>query len=384
VGKFRSDLYGVYGEAQLDFGADRLGLVGYTVGEEWFPESGTQAYAYYEHEFGKLGLVARGGYGRFLESLRTGASLSLRRRFGESFVEAEVVRATGGGEGVNFYLSVPFGPSHVSSPTAVRLRPAPYFLADYWSTPHARGDYLRGDHDLASFRGELTGPYLSSHAGRLLGRAAQASKHWPLAPSFEGTSGLMRIPTADVAPEGTIAIGAAFIDRDHCKAKVRTSVVPLYGAIGFLPGLEIVGRLSILHDVEPPFPDWPYGMDRAFHLHYRVVRQSRWMPAIAVGMQDVQYGTRTTYIGKATYIVGTWQEGRWRFHLGAGRNRLVDVFGGVEYDLGGHRVHLMAEYDGSYTNAGARVFLGDWGSLDVGALGLSRLCGAVVLRKSLQ
>jgi len=122
-------------------------------------------------------------------------------------------------------------------------------------------------------------------------------------------------------------------------------------------------------------------LDRSFHLHYRILKPTKELPAIAIGAQDIRFGTRTTYIGRAEYIVATWTQERWRLHLGAGQHRLEGVFGGIDYDLlGHHKIHLLAEYDTQYFNFGARMFLGKWGNIDIGTLGASKLCGAVVLR----
>jgi hypothetical protein len=385
VGLLREGIYGWYGEMQWDLGTDRLGVVGSALGDHLGGAEATQAFGYYEREFGALALTTRIGYGRFLESGQSGGAVSLVRRFGESSVGGQAVRNSEGDEGLNFWVQVPFGPHRASDPAALRLRTAPFLEEDYHSNAIAQGDYLQGDYDLRRFRGELTAPYVRAHGERIVGGASPREQpSWPVAPSFEGTSGLLRIPTADVAPDGQVSLGVAWIDRNHSKATARTSVMPLYGSLGLLPNLEIVTRLSILHDVESDFRDWPYAMDRSFSLHYRVLRQTKSMPAVAIGAQDVQFGTRSSYIGRAEYVVGTWQQGDWRLHMGAGKDRLGSVFGGLDWNLWRHRAHLMAEYDGDYVNVGARLFLGSWGSVDVGALGLSGLSGAVVFHTLLR
>jgi hypothetical protein len=109
------------------------------------------------------------------------------------------------------------------------------------------------------------------------------------------------------------------------------------------------------------------------------------MPAVAIGAQDLEWGTGGTVIGRANYLVASWQQDdRWRLHAGAGTGRLSGIFGGAEYMLTGSRLDLMAEYDGKYVNLGARKYLGSWGSIDVGALGLSGLGGSIALHTPLK
>ena len=160
-----------------------------------------------------------------------------------------------------------------------------------------------------------------------------------------------------------------------------TDAMPTFIGAGFLPNLELVGRLTFFHDVKAF--NWPYNLDRSFNVHYRACGQRGWLPAVAIGAQDVSYGTTTSYLGKAEYIVGTWERADWRLHLGAGSGRFDPVFAGVEYAVAGeHEIHLMTEYDSDFVNAGVR-FIGDWGSVDVGLLGMSRLTGAVTFETTL-
>jgi hypothetical protein len=387
VGKLRDGIYGWYGEAQQDWGSDRLGLVGSSIGDDFSDANATQAFGYYEHEFGALGLTARLGYGTFLESRDQGVSLALERRYGESTVTTEAVRSNNGGHGLGVLISVPFGPTEASAPSDLRLRLAPSFREDYHSTPSAQGDYLQGDWDLRTFRGDLTAPYIATHADQVFGRPQQEPEQptWPIGMSWEGTSGLMRIPTADVLPDGTMALGSAYIDRHHSKTDPRSSEEPVFFGLGFLPNVELVGRLTFLPDMRSPYWSNPYSLDRSYDVHWRVLRQSGSMPAVAIGAQDLEWGTGGTVIGRANYLVASWQQDdRWRLHAGAGTGRLSGIFGGAEYMLTGSRLDLMAEYDGKYVNLGARKYLGSWGSIDVGALGLSGLGGSIALHTPLK
>ncbi len=388
-GRFEDQLHGFYAEARTDTDEHQVGLVG-SLTERGFHvnpfEAYDSAFAYYQYDWGKMGLKTRLGYGQFLESGDLGVTLSLRRRFGESTIEARAIRTDEGDEGLTFELSLPLGPRQVSSPEDVRLRPNPRARVDYTSNFNAQGDYLRGSHDLESFRGELSPAYVGAHGQRLAHDDRSAVKsEWPAAPSFEGNSGLMRVPTADVAPDGRLFAGISYFDRDHSKvAADDTDAMPTFIGAGFLPNLELVGRLTFFHDVKAFH--WNYNLDRSFNAHFRLNRQrGDWFPAFAVGAQDVTFGTNASYLGDAEYIVGTLRRDSMRAHLGVGSGKFDPLFAGFEMAVeNGSRLHLMAEYDSDYVNAGARWFLEDWGTASIGLLGLKDLTGSVTFQTELR
>ena len=193
----------------------------------------------------------------------------------------------------------------------------------------------------------------------------------------------MRIPTADAIADGTLLAGISYMDREHSKViSDDTDAMPVFVGAGFLPNLELIGRLTFFHDVKAF--DWPYNLDRSFNVHYRLMPQKGWTPAVAIGAQDVTFGTTTSFLGKAEYVVGSWEHADWRLHLGAGSGRYDPAFAGVEWAVPGrHRVHLMTEYDSEFVNAGVRL-LEDWGSVNLSLLGMSELTGAVSLNTQLR
>jgi hypothetical protein len=388
VGKFEEGFYGWYGELQWDQQEHRLGLVANNVSDslQIGSDSRSQAFGYYEYEAGKLGLTARVGYGRFVDSNSNGALLSLQRRFGESVVAAEAVRGEGGAEALNFRLSVPLGPTVASSPSALRLRSDTAFKAEYMSNLALQGDYLQNGQDLASFRGELSAPYVEQQVSRVLGERGEdeIAAQWPTSQSHEGTSGLIRIPTADVIPDGTLLAGVSYMDAEHSRVVTATTdAIPVFVGIGLLPNLELVGKVTIFNDVTAF--DWNVNTDRSFNAHYRLLQQRGNRPAVAIGAQDVTFGTTSSYLGKAEYVVGTWAAERYRLHLGWGKKRLDGPFGGVEYALRpDRRLQVMMDYDTEFCSLGLRGFVSKWVTLDVSLLGLSDLGGAVVFRTELK
>jgi hypothetical protein len=385
VGRFSETLTGYYGELQWQAQRHRLGVVGSATSEDLDVNLDRgQAVGYYEYDWGELGLRARAGYGQFADNRQRGAFLSLRRQFGESVVAAEALRMNDGTEALNVRLSVPIGPKIAAAPQAVRLRSDRAFDIAYMSNLGVQGNYLQYGQDLDSFRGELSAPYLQHHSDRLADTASRsAASRWPSSLTTDGTSGLIRIPTADVIPDGALLMGASYMDRAHSRLRTASNAIPLMVGIGLLPNLELVGKLTILDDVDAY--DWGFNMDRSFNAHYRLLRQRGLLPALAVGAQDVMFATTASYLGEAQYVVGTWEVGRLRLHCGVGTDRLDGVFGGLDYDLlGNHRLHLMADYDTEFVNAGLRAFFGNTLSVDIDVLGMTGLSGALIFHRQLR
>ncbi len=389
VGKFDDLAHGYYGELRTDSDAHQFGLVGTLVSSEsgFDPtDRAAGATAYYQYDWGDAGLNTRLSYGQFTESGERGATLSLRRRYGESVIEARANRTDDGRESLAFEISLPLGPRRAAEPEQLRLRSDRAFRFDYVSSVAVRGDYLQGPQDLESFRGELSPAYLQRQGARLAEREDRPSDTtWPVAPSYEGTSGLIRIPTADVAADGELFAGVSYLNREHSKvAGDDTDAMPTFLGFGFLPNLELVGRLTFFYDAKAY--DWDYNLDRSFNVHYRLNRQrGEWFPAIAVGAQDVMFGTHVSYLGEGEYAVATWEHDRLRGHLGVGSGRYEPVFGGLEWSIGGENAaHAIAEYDSDYVNAGMRWFMEDWGTASISLLGMRNVTGSLTFRTHLR
>jgi len=162
-----------------------------------------------------------------------------------------------------------------------------------------------------------------------------------------GGTGLMEIPNARIMEDGVIRAGI-------------TQALPYrwYAlGMGVLPGLELSGRLTQLTNV-PVTTMIGYGSykDKAFDIKYQILPESRWFPALAVGLQDF-HGTK---LFAAQYLVMSRQIYPFDFTVGIGRQRLaglsmplskkislledVGLFAGVQVALH-NRLHFMAEYN---------------------------------------
>ncbi|MEW6668925.1 MAG: YjbH domain-containing protein [Thermodesulfobacteriota bacterium] len=161
-------------------------------------------------------------------------------------------------------------------------------------------------------------------------------------PANWGGTGLMEIPTARILDDGTIRLGVA-------------QALPFRwytGGMGVFPGLEFSGRLTQVTNIQAVELGPGYGSvkDKAFDAKYQVLPESKWLPALAVGLHDF-LGTKQF---EAQYMALSRQIFPFDFTMGVGRKRLhgaslpgidqLGVFGGVEVAL--HpRLNLLAEYN---------------------------------------
>jgi len=358
VGRFDTRLRGAFGEAQLELGDGRAGVRLAQLGRDDWDFDIPMWLGYYEHEFGDLGLTLRATGGQFADYIDPTGLVELDRRFGESTLRAGITVHSPVREGI-VQVTVPFGPRRVDDPRPLRLRASDYLALSYFTDSGTPGtEMLRGDHDLRAFRGELTGPYLTAESRRQAGqRRAISGQSWIPGPSHEGISGLIRIPTADVIPDGSYRVGVSFIDSDYTRGahSGRSDMIPTFVNVGLLPGLELGFRLSIFPDVEPlRFPNWHYSTDRSVFAHYQLWPQHGNVPAVAIGAQDISFRDDAEVVGRAEYIVATQQLGDLRIHLGRGTKRLSGLFGGAEYRLS-PTLAVIGEYDTDWFNYGLRA-----------------------------
>jgi membrane-associated phospholipid phosphatase len=166
-----------------------------------------------------------------------------------------------------------------------------------------------------------------------LARAAE-----PVAlPSSTGQTGLIAMPDARLAPDGTWRTGYAYLRPYHA----------LWSSLTAMPWLEGSFRYTRIEHV-PGFPDRPdtsYGdyKDKTFDLKLRVLDERAIWPQIALGAQDVGGGTG---IFSAYYVVASKRIGDLDLTLGYGKDRIDGAFGGVRWlPQGLPRWSVVAEYD---------------------------------------
>lgn len=164
-----------------------------------------------------------------------------------------------------------------------------------------------------------------------------------------GQTGLVSMPDARVETDGTMRFGLSY----------SAPYTALWGSVTFLPRLELSARYTEIDSV-PGFEnnsDFGDFKDKAFDAKLLLLRESRLLPAISIGVQDY-LGTR---LFAAEFVALSKQIGDFDFTAGYGRKRIDGAFGGVRYrpswlpNLG-----LVAEYD-------ANDYANDYRASDSGA-----------------
>jgi membrane-associated phospholipid phosphatase len=154
-------------------------------------------------------------------------------------------------------------------------------------------------------------------------------------PSVSGQAGLISMPDARFAPEGTWRSGISFLRPYEA----------LWSNATVFPWLEGSFRYTRIYHV-PGFPegsDTAYGdyKDKSFDAKLRLLPERGLWPQVAVGVQDIAGGTG---IFRAAYGVASKRLGDLDLTLGYGNERIDGFFGGARWSLG-QNWSLVAEYD---------------------------------------
>ncbi|HKA39544.1 MAG TPA: YjbH domain-containing protein, partial [Burkholderiales bacterium] len=191
----------------------------------------------------------------------------------------------------------------------------------------------------------------------LIAALGWAGPVWPQAASTTGQTGLINMPDARVAPDGTLRFGYSYAD----------PYATIWTSITFLPRIELSGRVTrVLRVPEPTFGD-TYGdfKDKAIDGKLVLVEEGKWWPQFTLGGQDF-IGTR---VFPAWYAVASKRLGDFDFTVGYGGDRIDGVFGGVRYRPSAlPNWALVAEYD-------ANNYPQDFGAAMSGAANLKKSPG---------
>jgi len=103
---------------------------------------------------------------------------------------------------------------------------------------------------------------------------------WPQAASTTGQTGLINMPDARIAPDGTLRFGYGFAE----------PYPTLWSSITMLPRLELSARYTRIMGV-PAFPNDPaadFGdyKDKSFDGKFVLFREGSWVPQLSIGAQD--------------------------------------------------------------------------------------------------
>jgi hypothetical protein len=203
--------------------------------------------------------------------------------------------------------------------------------------------------------------------------------------SLGGMTGLVNIPTAQTLEDGALRFGVSFIDKRWAYGERGTSHNTSYAlSLGFLANLELSFRASVwegsrfLEGVDAP------KIDRMGSARFRMLREDRWLPALAVGITDVR-GTRYHH---ALYVVGTKTLRKSGEHLAAAlsvgygaktlraaRHVLDGSFGGIEVTAFS-RLSVLLDFDTEKWNSGIRLGVSRFAAT-VALLGLDTFSGGM-------
>jgi len=188
---------------------------------------------------------------------------------------------------------------------------------------------------------------------------------WPWAASAQqastiGQTGLINMPDARVAPDGTLRFGYSFAE----------PYPTLWTSVTMLPRLELSARYTrVMGYPEPTFGS-TYGdfKDKAFDGKFVLVEEGGWLPQLAIGAQDF-LGTK---VFPAGYLVANKRLGDFDFTLGYGNQRIDGLFGGMRYRPKAlENWAFVAEYD-------ANDYSRDPGAAQSGAASIKKGPGAAV------
>jgi hypothetical protein len=139
-------------------------------------------------------------------------------------------------------------------------------------------------------------------------------------PNVTGQSGLVYMPDARIAEEGTLRFGASNSDPYSI----------LWSSVTLLPRVEFSARFTKYDRVpgdssNPEFGDF---RDKSFDAKGVLLEESRYIPQLSIGLQDFT-GTR---VSKAEFLALSKRMGSVDLTVGYGTDRIEGAFGGLRYN----------------------------------------------------
>lgn len=139
-----------------------------------------------------------------------------------------------------------------------------------------------------------------------------------------GQSGLVHMPDARIAEDGTWRVGVARMEPYRA----------LWSSISLLPRVEVSGRFTRISDTQP-FADTAYGAhkDKAFDAKLLLFAERGPWPALAIGVHDF-VGDNRIFRGSyavASRSVDAGAAGHFDLTAGFGRGRIDGTFGGLRW-----------------------------------------------------
>ncbi len=188
--------------------------------------------------------------------------------------------------------------------------------------------------------------------------------------SLTGTTGLISIPTAEIAEDRQVIFGASLLHRKYLDYTDRKfNAMAYYVTLGYLPFLEVSLRFT-RRDYPPELRNSSVG-DRMLSLRVQVLKEGKYIPMFSLGCHDVgttldkgsarHFNCLFLTLSKNFLIEGVSDE--IGLHVGYGsdcmesvNHEFTGIFGGVLFKLNSF-ADLMLEFDSEKINGGARVLI---------------------------
>ena len=210
--------------------------------------------------------------------------------------------------------------------------------------------------------------------------------------SIAGVTGLVGIPTARIMPDGKVAFGVGYTDREYGWYAPKYDQVAYYVTVGYLPFLEASVRVTTFPGSSPAGTHG-WDKDRMVSVGLRVMDERRYMPSILIGGRDI-FGETVRF--NALYVVMSRAVrlpivGVLDVHLGCASDLMKELllnsdllshsmtgaFAGLEMRLCRY-LAVMGEYDTRKCNVGLRIMpWGERANIDLAALGLKHISGGM-------
>jgi len=189
-------------------------------------------------------------------------------------------------------------------------------------------------------------------------------------PSWYGSTGLVRTPSAEIPAALKLSGGLHRVERDDLQQEIYNANVAV------LPDLEIGG--SVINDVIRPGGNTLQD-ETILNAKYRLPLESVFglgnMPDVAVGVWDVSDRINRTYYivaSKSLSLAANQPMMGLKLHAGYGSAEVAEgplhgLFGGIEFAPFTSAL-VQAEYDGDAVNADFRYSPFRWLSLDIASI----------------
>ena len=213
--------------------------------------------------------------------------------------------------------------------------------------------------------------------------------------SLTGMTGYFNIPSANIIEDGQINVGSSFINKKYLKyTGMQKDVAALFLTFGFIPNVELSGRFTR----QLKYTGSQHNIDRVASLKIRFLSESKFIPAIALGLHNPISGLEDANHFNSTYLVGTksfYFEGtNFLFSLTVGQgfdwikaadHQFIGTFGGllIRYGNQVNIIEIMVENDAERWNAGIRMKLFCFLSVMGGLQGMDSFSGNVSINFSL-